>query len=82
MDTLQRIAMQDRAYGWTVEMQVKALQSGLRVVEVPVDVRPRIGVSKISGTLHGVIGAAIGILGMITRLWWAQRRAQPVANRR
>ncbi len=71
---LRQIDMRDRAYGWTVEMQVKAIQLGLRVAEVPVDVRPRVGVSKISGTVHGVIGAALGIFGMIGRLWWRHNR--------
>lgn len=73
-EALENINMQDRGFGWTVEMQVKALQLGLKVVEVPVDVRPRVGVSKISGTVRGVIGAALGIFGTIGRLWWRQNR--------
>lgn len=72
VSALRLIDMRDRGYGWTVEMQVKAIQLGLRVAEVPVDVLPRVGASKISGTVRGVIGAAIGIFGMIGRLWWAQ----------
>ena len=68
--------MKDRAYGWTVEMQVKAVQHRLRMVEVPVDtVRRRFGVSKVGGTVRGVIGASIGILSMIARLRWRQVRA-------
>jgi uncharacterized protein len=57
--------MADRNFGWTVEMQVKAAVAGLRVCEVPVSYRCRIGVSKISGTLRGVIGAGTKILYMI-----------------
>ena len=49
-DALRRLDMRDRNYGWTVEMQVKAARRGLRVVEVPVDYRPRLGRSKVSGT--------------------------------
>ncbi|MCY4323013.1 MAG: glycosyltransferase family 2 protein [Gammaproteobacteria bacterium] len=64
----QEITMRDRAYGWTVEMQVKAIARGLNVLEVPVDTRQRIGTSKISGTIRGVIGAGFGILGMIAKL--------------
>jgi glycosyltransferase involved in cell wall biosynthesis len=68
------LGMADTRYGWTVEMQVKAIARGFRVVEVPVSARRRIGRSKISGTLRGVTGAAFGIFGMIARLWWAERR--------
>ena len=68
-EALQRLDMQDRAYGWTVEMQVKAIQHGLRVVEVPADaLRRRFGRSKVGGTLRGVVGAGVGILSMIARL--------------
>ena len=75
---LQRLGMRDRAYGWTVEMQVKAIQHRLRMGEVPVDtVRRRFGVSKVGGTLRGVIGASIGILSTIARLRWRQASAVP-----
>ena len=66
-DALRRLRMQDRAFGWTVEMQVKAARAGLRVVEVPVDYRPRLGQSKVSGTLSGSLRAGLAILGMILR---------------
>lgn len=65
---LRRIDMTDRAYGWTVEMQVKALCAGLTIVELPVHTRRRVGQSKISGTVRGVVGAGVGIIGMIVRL--------------
>lgn len=69
----QKLAMQDQAYGWTIEMQIKAVQAGMQCNEYPVDSRCRLGVSKISGTVRGVMGAGIGILGMVWRLWWRQR---------
>lgn len=62
---LQRLAMRDPDYGWTVEMQVKAIKAGLRTVEVPVTYRRRVGRSKISGTVRGVLGAGWKILGTI-----------------
>ena len=75
-EALRRIDMQDRAYGWTVEMQIKAIQHRLRVVEVPVDaLRRRFGRSKVGGTVRGVVGASAGILSMIVRLRWRQMRA-------
>jgi len=66
--------MQDQRYGWTVEMQVKAIQAKMRIAEVPVSTLKRIGVSKISGTFKGVIGAATGIFGTIFKLWLHQER--------
>lgn len=71
---LQRIGMEDMTYGWTIEMQLKAYQLGMQVEEVPVSVQARIGISKVSGTVRGVIGAGIGIFSMIGKLWWRQRR--------
>lgn len=68
-DALRRLGMRDRAYGWTVEMQVKAIQHGLRMAEVPVNTkRRRHGRSKVGGTVRGVLGASLGILGMIATL--------------
>jgi hypothetical protein len=64
---LRRLDMRDRSFGWTVEMQLKAARRGLRVVEVPVDYRPRIGRSKVSGTLSGTVRAGARILGTIAR---------------
>jgi hypothetical protein len=65
---LQRLEMEAPDYGWTAEMQVKAARRGLRVVEVPVDYRPRLGRSKVSGTLRGTLGAGVTIIGTILRL--------------
>lgn len=61
-DALRSLEMCDRDYGWTVEMQVKAAERGLRVAEVPVSYRRRIGRSKVSGTMRGVWGAGTKIL--------------------
>jgi glycosyltransferase involved in cell wall biosynthesis len=66
-ELLDRIAMRDRRYGWTVEMQIRALQLGARVAEVPVRYRKRIGTSKISGTVTGVVKAGWWILFTIAR---------------
>lgn len=66
-DALDRLRMRDRGFGWTVEMQVKAACSGLRVVEVPVRYRSRIGRSKISGTAWGSLRAGINILYVIAK---------------
>lgn len=65
--SLARLAMADRTYGWTVEMQIKAAMHRLRAVEVPVRYRRRIGVSKISGTIKGTIKAGWKILSIIAR---------------
>ena len=66
-DALKRLRMQDRDFGWTVEMQVKAARLGLRSVEVPVRYRRRIGTSKITGTLSGTLRAGHKILWTIFR---------------
>lgn len=69
----ERMSMRDRAYGWTVEMQIRAAQLHLTTTEVAVSwLARRAGHSKISGTLSGVMGAARGILSMIARLWWRE----------
>ncbi|MDF9800075.1 glycosyltransferase involved in cell wall biosynthesis [Catalinimonas alkaloidigena] len=65
-EALQRIDMQDQTYGWTVEMQLKAAKLGLRSTEVPVKYRKRReGVSKVSGTLKGTLGAGYKIIWTI-----------------
>jgi len=60
--SLLQLGMVDQNYGWNVEMQIKAVRHGLRVQEVAVGYRPRIGVSKISGTLKGTVQAGIKII--------------------
>jgi glycosyltransferase involved in cell wall biosynthesis len=72
--SLQTLAMADKTFGWTVEMQVKAIIHGMQVNEYPVDSKIRIGQSKISGTIKGSIKAGIGILSMIAKLKMTQSR--------
>ena len=67
---LDRLGMTDVTWGWTIEMQVKAAEAGLRVVEVPVGQRPRVGQSKISGTVAGTIRAGSRMLATI---WFLRR---------
>ncbi|AYN69173.1 glycosyltransferase family 2 protein [Euzebyella marina] len=64
-DKLLSLNMEDKTYGWTVEMQLKALKKKLAYTEVPVRYKKRIGVSKVSGTAKGSIFAGIKILGWI-----------------
>ncbi len=66
-DALEALDMQDRTYGWTIEMQIKAVEAGLRCTEVPVSYRRRVGVSKITGTVRGTLGASWKILSTIFR---------------
>ena len=66
-DALSQLRMGDRGYGWTIEMQIKAVIAGLSIVEVPVRYRRRIGISKISGTLKGTLLAGAKILCVIGR---------------
>jgi glycosyltransferase involved in cell wall biosynthesis len=64
-DQLMAIEMEDKTYGWTVEMQLKAAKMKLKTCEIPVDYRRRIGISKVSGTVKGTIMAGYKILGWI-----------------
>lgn len=74
--SLQLLNMQDQRFGWTVEMQVKAIQADLRYAEVAVSTKKRVGKSKISGTVRGTIGAFFGIFGKIASLYLHQARFQ------
>ena len=62
--------MKDRDFGWTVEMQIKAVRHRLRIQEIPVPYRQRIGVSKISGTISGTFKAGVKILYTIAKYAW------------
>lgn len=62
---LQKLQMEDKTYGWTVEMQLKAAKMGIKTTEVPVNYRRRIGVSKVSGTVKGTVLAGYKILSWI-----------------
>lgn len=61
-EALQKLKMEDKTYGWTVEMQLKAARQKLNVVEVPVNYKKRIGQSKVSGTVKGTVLAGYKIL--------------------
>jgi glycosyltransferase involved in cell wall biosynthesis len=65
--SLERLRMRDPNFGWTVEMQIRAARHRLRILEIPVDYRPRIGESKISGTITGSVRAGYKILLTIAR---------------
>lgn len=71
-NALKKLNMQDQTFGWTVEMQVKAIQAKMKYKEIPINSLRRIGVSKISGTVKGTIGAAIGIFSMVFKLYWQE----------
>ncbi len=64
-DKLLALNMEDKTYGWTVEMQLKALKQKFTYIEIPMKYRNRIGVSKVSGTVKGSIMAGVKILGWI-----------------
>ena len=75
-DAFEALGMVDRNYGWTVELQIKAAQRGLRHCEVPVRYRPRVGTSKVSGTLRGTLGASYKILLLLGRYALPSARAR------
>jgi hypothetical protein len=79
---LLALDMQDPTFGWTIEMQIKAVEAGLRVREVPVSYRRRVGVSKITGTLSGTVKASAKILWTIARMAWTRRTRAPRLRRR
>ena len=74
-DVLRRLALEETTYGWAVEMIVKGASQGFRVVEVPVSYYPRIGKSKISGTVRGTLGAAWFIFSRILSYYMNRHRA-------
>ena len=75
-EVLSALALEETTYGWAVEMIVKGAIAGFRIVEVPVSYHPRIGKSKISGTMKGTIGAAWFILSRILGYSFRRRRAR------
>ncbi len=77
VQVLRSLEMGDRTFGWTVEMQLKAKSLGLRVVEVPVRYRQRVGKSKITGTISGTLRAGWKILGWIG-MWRVKTWLRPV----
>jgi glycosyltransferase involved in cell wall biosynthesis len=73
-EAYERLGMEDPDFGWTCEMQVKALEAKLRIAEVPVSYRRRVGVSKITGTLAGTLRAGRKILWTIFRTRYGRGR--------
>jgi len=73
-DALHALALEEATYGWAVEMILKGAIAGFRIVEVPVSYYPRIGRSKIGGTVKGTLGAAWFILSLIVRYYFRRRR--------
>ncbi|MGZ4837151.1 MAG: glycosyltransferase family 2 protein [Terriglobales bacterium] len=74
-DVLRALALEETTYGWAVEMILKSKLEGFRIVEVPVSYYPRLGKSKISGTVQGTLGAAWFILSRIMLYYFQRRRA-------
>jgi hypothetical protein len=74
VEVLRQLALEETTYGWAVEMIVKGASQGYRVVEVPVSYYPRIGESKISGTVRGTVCAAWFIFSRILRYYLRRRR--------
>jgi glycosyltransferase involved in cell wall biosynthesis len=78
-EVLRSLDLEETTYGWAVEMILKGTIAGFRVVEVPVSYYPRIGKSKISGTLKGTFGAGWFIISLIVRYYFRHRTpARPV----
>jgi glycosyltransferase involved in cell wall biosynthesis len=75
-DVLRALGLEETTYGWAVEIILKGALAGFRVVEVPVSYYPRIGKSKISGTLKGTLGAGWFILSLIVRYYFRRRRTR------
>lgn len=75
-DVLHTLALEETTYGWAVEMILKGALAGYRVIEVPVSYYPRIGKSKIGGTLKGTLGAGWFILSLIVRYYFRRGKAQ------
>ena len=75
-DVLRALALEEATYGWAVEMILKGALAGFRIVEVPVSYYPRIGKSKIGGTVKGTLGATWFILSRIVGYYFRRRRAR------
>jgi glycosyltransferase involved in cell wall biosynthesis len=73
-EILRAVELEETTYGWAVELILKGAIRGFRIVEVPVSYHPRIGKSKISGTLRGTIGATWFILSLIARYYFRREK--------
>jgi glycosyltransferase involved in cell wall biosynthesis len=76
-EVIRALTLEELTYGWAVEMILKGALAEYRIVEVPVSYHPRIGKSKISGTVKGTLGAGWFILSLILRYYFRRRRARP-----
>jgi glycosyltransferase involved in cell wall biosynthesis len=74
-DALRAVALEETTYGWAVEMILKGALAEFRVVEVPVSYYPRIGKSKIGGTVKGTLGAGWFIISLIVRYYFRRPKA-------
>ena len=79
-DALEALDMRDETFGWTIEMQIKAVRAGLRYQEVPVSYRRRIGMSKVTGSVAGTVKASAKILWTIGKLALEKGRAPKAAK--
>ena len=66
-EALMQLKMDDKTYGWTVEMQIKAIKNKLNIQEIAVNYRKRIGISKVSGTFKGTVLAGYKIISTIIK---------------
>jgi hypothetical protein len=74
-EVVRALFLEEATYGWAVEIILKGARAGFRIVEVPVSYHPRIGKSKISGTLKGTVGAAWFIFSRIVRYYFRRPKA-------
>ncbi len=74
-EVLGALALEETTYGWAVEMILKGALAGYRILEVPLSYHPRVGKSKISGTVKGTVGAGWFILSLIARYRFRRRKA-------
>ena len=81
-NSLELLSMADRNFGWTIEMQIKAQVCGLRIREIPVRYRPRIGISKVSRSFKGAFLAGTKILATIFFYAWFTRWARQSGRRK
>lgn len=79
-NVLRALDLEETTYGWAVEMILKGALAGLRIVEVPVSYHPRMGKSKISGTLKGTFGAGWFIMSLIVRYYFRNLRRRRAAT--
>jgi hypothetical protein len=75
-ETLLQLGMSHPTYGWPIEMVVKAAKRGLRIAEIPVDSRRRIGRSKVAGTVRGSLLAGYHLIATVLRYAWAWERSR------